>query len=318
MHVKLGSSPKRSSRIVDLARKVDVGTSVGEIVRMPEFDDFGRLLFPVDRMPNLSSTLEDLARGNTFIWYSNLKSVVFARAIDRLKTDADQGCTIFYSIYDQEEIARDPSKRDTGLFFFRGVKNAPTAVVNAGGGFMYVAALQDSLPHAMKISDLGYNAFALVYRPERPYEDLARALVFLYDHAASLGANMNDYSLWGGSAGARMAAVLGNERYLRELTGRSDLPQASAVIMQYTGYSAVSPFDAPTFACVGTNDGIANWRIMQARLSELTRRYGIPTEFRVFEGLRHGFGIGQDTPAQGWIEDAIAFWQVQEGVRNEV
>ena len=53
-----------------------------------------------------------------------------------------------------------------------------------------------------------------------------------------------------------MAAVLGNQDYLGELTGRSDVPQAAAVIMQYTGYTDTSKADAPTYACVGTSDGI--------------------------------------------------------------
>lgn len=49
---------------------------------------------------------------------------------------------------------------------------------------------------------------------------------------------MNYYSLWGGSAGARMAATLGNADNLNAFTKRSDTQQTGAVIMQYTGYNA--------------------------------------------------------------------------------
>lgn len=70
------------------------------------------------------------------------------------------------------------------------------------------------------------------------------------------------YSLWGGSAGARMAATLGNAEYLKLYTQREDIPQAAAVIMQYTGYTDASINDAPTYVCVGTNDGIASWYTM--------------------------------------------------------
>ena len=104
-----------------------------------------------------------------------------------------------------------------------------------------------------------------------------------------------------------MAATLGNSQYLHQLTGRSDFPQAAAVIMEYTGYSTVSRYDAPTFICVGTNDGIADYRVMSAR-AEALERLGIPTEVQVYEGLRHGFGAGYSTKAEGWIEDAVAFW----------
>ena len=80
--------------------------------------------------------------------------------------------------------------------------------------------------------------------------------------------------------------------------------------MQYTGYSAVSAKDAPTYVCVGTRDGIANWRTMQSRLQGL-EALGLPTEFHSYEGLSHGFGLGTGTVAEGWINDAAAFWEAQ-------
>ncbi|MCM1050301.1 MAG: hypothetical protein NC433_17975 [Clostridiales bacterium] len=88
-------------------------------------------------------------------------------------------------------------------------------MVNAGGGFMYVGAMHDSFPHALELSKMGYNGFALIYRPDDPYTDLAQAISFIYDNAKELEVSPEDYSLWGGSAGARMAATLGNENYLR-------------------------------------------------------------------------------------------------------
>lgn len=301
---------RRGNRMED-KMTVTRNTTVGDIIELEEFQGFGRLLFPVNRHVDAGSTLEDIAHDGTYAWYSNLDADVFAAAIERLRSDASEGKQVFYALYSEEEREADVTKEDTGLFFFRGNPEAPVAIVNAGGGFVYVAALHDSLPHALELSQRGYNAFALIYRPNHPYEDLARAIEFVHDHAEELQVDASDYSLWGGSAGARMAATLGNEQYLRQLTGRTDIPQASAVIMQYTGYSAVSPYDAPTYACVGTADGIAYWRTMQSRLAALTDRYGIPTEFHSYEGLSHGFGIGHGTVAQGWLDDAVEFWQSQ-------
>lgn len=56
------------------------------------------------------------------------------------------------------------------------------------------------------------NAFALIYRPgaQTACEDLARAVAFIHDHADELQVDVSDYSLWGGSAGARMAAWVGS------------------------------------------------------------------------------------------------------------
>ena len=277
---------------------------------MPEFGDFGRLLFPVDRPVDTSLTLDEIARNGTYVWYSNLDGSRFAEALERLRADAAAGRRIFYPIYNDAELAADPSAQDTGLFFFHGEPAKPFAIANAGGGFAYVAALQDSFPHALEISARGLNAFALIYRPYCPYDDLAKAIAFVHDHSEELGVSADGYSLWGGSAGARIAATLGNAVYLQQLTGRNDIPQAAAVIMQYTGYNSVSPYDAPTFACVGTSDGIADYRTMEQRADAL-ERLGIPAEIEVFDGLRHGFGVGYGTKAEGWLDDAIAFWREQ-------
>ena len=106
-----------------------------------------------------------------------------------------------------------------------------------------------------------------------------------------------------------MAAAVGNADGLAYYSGRNDLPKAAAVVMQYTGYTTVSGADAPTYACCGTSDGIADWRTMESRLDALTNRYGIPTEFHAYSGLPHGFGLGTGTVAEGWINDAVAFWE---------
>ena len=105
-----------------------------------------------------------------------------------------------------------------------------------------------------------------------------------------------------------MAAWLGT--YGPEAFGGGDLPRPGAVIMQYTGLSEYSEVDPPTYVCVGSRDGIANWRVMQARLEAMSS-IGIDTEFHVYEGLGHGFGLGTGTVADGWINDAIAFWERQ-------
>ena len=285
-------------------------TTVGEVIHDPAFGDFGRLLFPVDRYISEDMTLADISSSDVYVWYSNIDADKTVEIVNNLKTRAENGEQVFYNIYSDDEIEEDASRADTGLFFFKGDPGAKFAIMNAGGGFMYVGAMHDSFPHALEVSKKGYNAFALIYRPDYAYEDLAQAIAYIYDHAEELQVDKEGYSLWGGSAGARMAAELGNASYGPAYYGRPDIPQAAAVIMQYTGYSDASPQDAPTYACVGTNDGIASWRTVQRRLEAL-EGYGIPTEFHVYNGLRHGFGLGTGTVAEGWINDAVAFWEAQ-------
>ncbi len=296
-----------TSMLLSKSEQFTLTSTVGDVVQDKAFDDFGRLLFPMDRSVDEDADLEQISSSGTYVWYNYIQPEKTVEIVNYLKEQSLGGNQIFYPIYSEEEIAADPSKADTGLFFFRGTPGERFAVMNAGGGFAYVGAMHDSFPHALEASKRGYNAFALIYRPDDPYSDLAQAITYIYDHAEELQVDPENYSLWGGSAGARMAAALGNAEYLQQLTGREDIPQAAAVVMQYTGYSNVSAADAPTYVNVGTSDGIANWRTMQSRLQSL-EALGIPTEFHAYEGLPHGYGIGTGTVAEGWMEDALAFW----------
>lgn len=221
---------------------------------------------------------------------------------------ADAGEQIFYRIYTDAEIAADPWKADTGLFFFKGNPGAKVAICNAGGGFAYVGAMHDSFPHALELSKMGYNAFALIYRPgsQTACEDLAHAIAFIHEHADELEVDAADYSLWGGSAGARMAAWLGS--YGTAAFGEKDYPRPSAVIMQYTGLSEVYGNEPPTYNCVGTNDGIASYRTMERRIAAIQAN-GTDAMIEVFPGLSHGFGLGTGTVADGWIYNAVSFWE---------
>ena len=49
---------------------------------------------------------------------------------------------------------------------------------------------------------------------------------------------------------------------------------------------------------------------MEARLNRLNE-LGIPTEFHHYAGLSHGFGLGTRTAAEGWINEAVDFWEQQ-------
>ena len=289
-----------------MAEPFTTSTPIQDVMDDPVFAGYGRLLFPVEDWYMSGDTLGDLQ----LTWYNNIDPEEAAEIVNTLWQRANAGETVFYDIYTDEEKAADPEKEDTGLFFFKGKPGARFAVCNAGGGFAYVGAMQDSFPHALELSKRGYNAFALIYRPgaQTACEDLARAIHFIFEHAEELEVDTDCYSLWGGSAGGRMAAWLGS--YGPAAFGGDDLPRPGAVIMQYTGHNDYTENDPPTFACVGGNDGIANWRTMQRRIEALDT-LGIPTEFHHYPGLPHGFGLGTGTVAEGWLEEAVAFWEAQ-------
>ena len=85
-------------------------------------------------------------------------------------------------------------------------------------------------------------------------------------------------------------------------------PAPGAVIMQYTGLSEVTGNEPPTYACVGTRDGIASYRSMENYISRI-QADGTDARIEVFDGLGHGFSLGEGTVAEGWINNAVDFWE---------
>jgi hypothetical protein len=90
----------------------------------------------------------------------------------------------------------EPSRRNTGLFFFRAKTGAPVAVVSPGGGFAYVGSVHEGFPYAVEISSRGYNAFVVKYRAGLggtvAIEDLAAALSYIFRNAGDLEVAMAD------------------------------------------------------------------------------------------------------------------------------
>lgn len=278
-------------------------TPISVVMRDPAFSGFGRLLFPLNLGYMSGKTLAEI----NLAWYSQIDPEKTVAILNYLKEQVLDQQKIFYSIYTEAEMKASPALRNTGLFFFRGLPGSPFALISAGGGFAYVAALHDSFPQALALSQMGLHAFALIYRPgaQTACEDLSRALQFIFENARTLQVDTEGYSLWSGSAGGRMTAwvsELGTAAF-----GAIPLPKPAADIIQYTGLQEVSPQDVPTYMNVGTNDSIAWYPTMQKR-SQALNRLGIDSEIQVFPGLQHGFGLGTGTNAEGWIQNAVRFW----------
>jgi acetyl esterase/lipase len=282
--------------------------TIGDLLEHPAFAGFGRLLLPWDdRRQDESMRLREI--GSLLHYHSHVDPDIVVSSINRMIDDAAAGRTVFYDFYSAAEQAADPSRRNTGLFFFRGKPGAPFAVIAPGGGFAYVASVHEGFPFAVEISQRGFNAFVLRYRAGQggriATEDLAAALTYIFRHAGALGVTTTGYSLWGSSAGARMAASIGSQGSAR-FSGAT-LPPPSAIVMLYTGHQEVAPSEPPTFVAVGESDGIAPPAAMERRVTAL-RRAGTDVEYHHYPGVGHGFGLGGGTSAEGWIADAVRFW----------
>ena len=295
----------------NLAAHLRVDDTVDDILKHPAFAGFGRLLLPRDDR-RYDTTMPLRSIGSLLPYHSQVDPVVIVSSLNRMIEDASAGRTVFHDIYTEAQKQAEPSRKDTGLFFFRGKPGAPFAVVAPGGGFAYVASLHEGFPYAIEISNRGYNAFILKYRAGRgggvATEDLAAALSYIFRNAGSLGVTTADYSLWGSSAGARMAAAIGSHGTAR--FGGSDLPKPSALVLLYTGHSDLASTEPPTFVAVGDADGIAPPSTVERRVAAL-RRAGTEVEYHEYSGVGHGFGLGVGTSAEGWIADAVRFWANQ-------
>lgn len=284
-------------------------SSLAELLNHPAFAGHAPLLLPWDgRAYDQAMPISEI--GSLLPYHSNVDPDVVVSALNRMIDDASHGSTIFYDIYTPEQKRAVPARANTGLFFLRGKPGAPFAVIAPGGGFAYVGSVHEGFPYAAEISKAGYNAFVLKYRVGSgggvATEDLAAALSYIFRNADALGVSTASYSLWGSSAGARMAAAIGSHG-TKAFSG-DNVPKPSAVIMAYTGHSDMSADEPPTFVVVGERDGIAPPSAMERRVAAL-RDAGTEVTYQKYESLGHGFGPGTGTSAEGWIADAVRFWE---------
>ncbi len=283
------------------------GRRVRDVVSHPAFKGFGELLLPwADNARYLDTPLDRV--GSLMPYHGHVDAGVVVGALNRLIDDADAGGAIFYDIYTERQKREDPDKRLAGLFFYRGEPGAPFAVVCPGGGFSYVGSLHEGFPLAHEISKEGLNAFVIRYRVDerKATEDLAAAMSYVFGNAEKLGVGTRGYSLWGASAGARMVgniALGGFPAY-----GGDDLPRPAAIVIPYTGQASHSRDFPPTFIAISADDPIVDVPTVERRVRDL-RAGGVEVEFRKYRNAGHGFGLGTDSDAEGWIDDAVKFWK---------
>lgn len=274
------------------------GNTVADVVSHPAFKGFGQYILPLQwrydpemKLMNIPSMLpyHNYVDAGRAVGYIN-------EMIDMVK----QGNRLYY----------DLGRKDAGLFFFPGKPGAPFAVICPGGGFSYVGSIHEGFPLALDLSRKGYNAFVIQYSVARgaqsAVEDLAAGIDFIFRHAKELRVSTEHYSVWGGSAGARMAAYIGS--YTPAAFGGYVDARPATVVMGYTGHSDYTPLDPPTYVVIGTDDAIASPTVMRRRVEALNN-LGIDAEFHLFPNLRHGFGLGTATSAEGWTEGAVKFWE---------
>lgn len=300
----------RSERAETIERRLLSATSmIGDILRHPAFSGYARHILPWDDRPyDEAMRVSDI--GGLLPYHSAVDTGTVLGGLNRMIDDFTAGRQVFYDLYSEADKRDDPTKENTGLFFFRGRPGAPFAIVSPGGGFAYVGSVHEGFPYAVEINRQGYNVFVLKYRVGQggrvATEDLAAAISYVFRNSETLDVSTEAYSVWGSSAGARMAASIGSHGVAA--FGGDDVPRPAVVVMAYTAHSDHSDNEPPTFVVVGSEDGIAPPSSMENRIAEL-KRLGTQVEYQKIPSVGHGFGTGTGTSAEGWITEATRFWE---------
>ena len=298
---------------------ITVNDKVFDVMNHPAFKGFGFNLFPWNDESRYSKDMTMKEVINLNLWHTNFNVEEEVSGINRLIDDINKGYKVFYDIYTEDEKKLDSYKKYTGLFYLRGKKNAPYMIMLPGGGYYYVGVLHEGLPAAEEINKYGYNAFVLKYRVNgggkyledyeyRASKDLIRAVHFIEENYKELEVSKEDYSLWGGSAGAR---TVSDAVYAEAGIRKEEQLHPSLAVIAYVFFAERTIFnkdDSPGFFIVGKNDSIVDWRYVKERVDNM-RKGGCIVEEHIIDNLKHGFGVGKGTNAEGWIEWAVKFWE---------
>lgn len=250
--------------------------------------------------------------------------------------------TVFFHIYTEGEHQSDPSKKLTGVAAFPVEKKSKFVVVCAGGGYGAVCSMAEAYPIVKVLNEMGYAAFSVQYRvgknaaAPKPMDDLARAVRFILDHADEMNVEKEDYAVMGFSAGGHLAASFGTENLgynhyglpapgvlmlaypvitMGEKTHKGsrkrlfgEKAEDYAVQKQYSIEQQITCQYPPTYVWQFDQDNAVPIENTQMLVNALQAN-DIPYVYETFSGTIHGAGIGVNTPAAGWIDRAVAFWE---------
>ena len=267
-------------------------TLISDVIKYREFEGFGKLLFP-NNIDN-TYTVDDLKYALKYD--SNYSPDKTLEIINYLKDQANQGRKVFYNIYSEEEMNANPELRDVGIIYFRGNSDKPFTI-HMAGGWEYVGSIHDSMPQSLELAKLGFNSFALIYRNNNnAINDLDKAIKYIIDNKEELNITNTEYSVWAN----------GQASIVADTYAQNTPTKPTALVMQYNNVTTVTGNEVPTYSVVGTSDQVIDYNAMNNRNTKLKAK-GIPAEIKMYVGLEHGFGLGTNTAADGWINDAIIF-----------
>ena len=228
----------------------------------------------------------------------------------------------------------------------------PALLVLPGGGYM-LCAPGEGEPVAAHFAGFGYAAFVLNYSVQAPGADnsyarfptplreVAQAVKYLRENAASLGIDPGRIFLFGASAGAHLAASYGNcwdnAALLGDIADAETLrPNALALLYGATEFDQDSMMLPAMYghAAPYSEEELARWTVrlhlgagtpptvlfhsapdptvpvqQSLNLFAALQAQGTPSELHIFGCGEHAYGLGTGTPAEVWPSLADRFLQ---------
>lgn len=258
----------------------------------------------------------------------------------------EAGRQVTYKLYSDEEIAADPTKEVVELNYFPAkTPNAKYALVLSGNISTRTAELKECISTAYELHEKGYAVFTMRYRvfqnasDNAPLDDIGRAVQYITAHAKTFGAQPEDYALLGYSSGGHLAGIFGSEAHGYRNYG---VPRPGALILGYpindffeykpiyhlamdphtlqsryyewTISGCITDDYPPVFHWYGMDDYVFPllwYPAQRPALNKALQAHHIPYEGRLYKRATHGVGTGTNTDAEGWLDDAAAFWEAQ-------
>ena len=286
------------------------------------------------------------AAGTTLGEYVGNMAQDCAAAMDYLTDCYRQGRQVTYKVYMAEEIAAEANRNEVELYYFPShTEKTKYVVVMSGNVLNKTSNLSEGYATAWQLHELGYTVFVLRYRVfqkasnNAPLDDLGNAIRYITDHAAEFGVQTEDYALLGYSSGGHLAGLFGSEEYGYRNYG---VPKPGALLLGYpindffeykpiyhmmmdpwvlqdryyewTISGAVTDDYPPVYHWYGMDDYVFPLLWYPAQRPALTRtlkEHHIPYKEVIYRRATHGVGTGINTDADGWINDAVAFWEEQ-------
>lgn len=249
------------------------------------------------------------------------------------------------------DLDKEQAKKD---FFFRRNKYSlddrfvindgkkhPLAVLVPGGGYDSVCSCIEGTPIARKLNELDISCFIVIYRVKKkakfpnPLDDLAKGIKEILDNKDKYNLDINNYSVWGSSAGGHLTAMFGLKDigYLKY-----NLPKPNTLVLSYpvismdktkthmgshdnllgkdaskdledlTSVDKHVDYDYPkTFIWCGDNDTTVDPSNTYDMVKAL-KKANVNVKETIYPGVPHGLGVASDTIANGWINKAVDFW----------